>query len=409
MTNARIFAAIALAAVISSGCSAGDANVSADKSGVSPEPSQSGEPAPEARGITFLSDYLPEGGPDFALYAPEPKPVKSIYISQSHMADPNLREKRLELCDATEVNSVVIDIKETDGAVTFTGIEYADSLGVSADYISDIWQTIRSMKERGVYVIGRVVVMKDDRITDIFPDFALRLADGEIFREAPVKLYDGRVVPSPPWLNPYNRDVWNYVASIAEGAAQMGFDEIQFDYIRFPSSSKIDTARFGDTGGLSRTEIIAEMTKYLAARLKPYGVKVAADVYGAIVLSETDANLVGQDFILMAKELDYICPMPYPSHFDEGSMGIDYPDLRPYDTIYAFLRACDRRISEAGGVRAKVRPWLQDFTARWIDHWQEYGGEQIRQQINACYDAGFYEWMLWGSGGVNSADGLLAE
>ncbi|MDR1209625.1 MAG: putative glycoside hydrolase [Clostridiales bacterium] len=376
-----------------------DAGVSAFATEPAPEP-----PAP----IRLLSGYMPEAATDYTMYLPGAgEPIKAIYVSASHASSSALFEKRMRIALETEVNAIVFDIKETDGVVSFKGIPRADELGVSSDYIKDIKGFIKNMRDNDIYVIGRLVALKDDTITKLFPDFGLRLANGEYFREAPIRV-NGKSYPSPTWLNPYNRDVWNYLAELAEGAAMLGFDEIQFDYLRFPSSSKIKDARFGDTGGLSREEIIAEMTGYLADRIRPYGVKVAVDVYGTIVLSDLDASIVGQDFALMAQKLDFICPMPYPSHFAEGSMGVQYPDLDPYQTIYRFMQACSSRLDGVENA-ATVRTWLQDFSAPWIDHWQDYDAKQVREQVNAVYDAGYDGWMLWSSGGYNSEGGLLRE
>lgn len=349
--------------------------------------------------VEFLKHYMPQTKTDFDHYK-ESGDVKSIYVSSSYAATKSLFEERLAICDNTEVNSIVIDIKETDGIVLFEGIDIADRMGISRDYIPDIRGLIKRLKEKNIYVIGRMVTFKDDFAAEKFPQLGIILEDGTIFSERSDAI---------KWLNPYNKNTWSYEVSIAKGAAMLGFDEIQFDYFRFPTSSKINNARFGDTGGLSKTEIITEFAKYAVSQLKPYGVKVSVDVYGTIVLSSTDADIVGQDYISLCKIFDYVSPMPYPSHFNEGSLGIDYPDLYPYDTIYKFLVKSNEKLAGVEGIKAEIRPWLQDFTAPWIAHYQKYEAQQVREQIQACYDAGISSWMLWGSGGWNSEGALLPE
>ncbi len=363
--------------------------------------------------VQFLSHYLPTSSIDFGLYKNPSVKAKSIYVSSAVAATRNIFEQRLDICKNTEINAMVIDIKESDGFVTFQGIPFADEEGISKDLIPDIKEFLKELDDNNIYKIARIVTFKDNAAVEKHPDFALKLADGSVFRESPSKDKNGNIVLAPAWLNPYNRDVWEYVVSIAKGAAELGFDEIQFDYIRFPSSSRINDAQFGDTGGLSRTEIIAEFGKYAVEQLEPFGVKASADVYGTIILSDLDASIVGQDYVALCKVFDYICPMLYPSHFAPNTMEIEYPDLAPYDTLYKSLIESNKRLEGQENVRAIIRPWLQDFTASYLKSqgipYQDYGAKQVREQIQACYDAGLDEWLLWSSGGKNTVDALLPK
>lgn len=353
------------------------------------------------KGISFLQNYLVKPEIDFLQYKKQPPIVKGIYVSRSISATPDLFESRLNICQETEINSMVIDIKESEGTIFFEGIAAADEMGVSKDYIKDMKQFLKRLEDNDVYTIGRIVTFKDDAVAEKHPEFALKLADGTIFREKT----DG-----PAWLNPYNRDVWKYIADIAKGAAELGFKEIQFDYFRFPTSPKMADAQFGDTGGLSREEIIIECAKYMVEQLKPYGANVSVDVYGTIILSDLDASIVGQNYTELCKIFDYVCPMVYPSHFAHYTMDIDYPDLHPYDIIYKSLLKSNERLQGVEGVRAVIRPWLQDFTASYLkNHYQTYKKEQILEQIQACYDAGINEWLLWSSGRENTVDALLPK
>ena len=188
--------------------------------------------------------------------------------------------------------------------------------------------------------------------------------------------------------------------------------EIQFDYIRFSTGKGMSDADFGSLAEeKSKEDIIIEFTKYAYDKLKPLGVFVSADVYGTIISSSIDAGLVGQNYIEMAKHLDYICPMIYPSHFAEGNYGVDYPDLEPRKIVRKVMRASMTKLKEIpeGEHKAIVRPWLQDFTASWIKNYQEYGPFQIREQIAGVYALGHTEWLMWNASANYTVEGFRKE
>lgn len=165
-----------------------------------------------------------------------------------------------------------------------------------------------------------------------------------------------------------------------------------------------------DVQGRSRTDIICEFMAYAYEKLKNEGLFVSADVFGAIINSGINADSVGQIYGEMAKHMDYISPMIYPSHYADGNYGIDHPDMHPYETITAALADSRKELYFAGldgSHIAEVRPWLQDFTASWLANHITYGGEQVREQIQATYDAGYDEWLLWDASCKYEWDGLL--
>ena len=201
---------------------------------------------------------------------------------------------------------------------------------------------------------------------------------------------------------------------IGAEAAGVGFGEVQFDYIRFCTERGVGDVVFdeAETRGRSKTDVITEFTAYAYDRLSPQGIYVAADVFGAIIGSEIDSMSVGQVYEDMAAHLDYICPMIYPSHYGDGNFGIEHPDTEPYRTILAALQKSSGVLEAArqeGQHQAIVRPWLQDFTASYLKHYIEYGPEEIRAQIQATYDAGYDEWMLWSAACSYTWDGLKAK
>ncbi|WP_462398238.1 putative glycoside hydrolase, partial [Hungatella hathewayi] len=166
-----------------------------------------------------------------------------------------------------------------------------------------------------------------------------------------------------------------------------------------------------DTRGRSKTDIITEFITYAYDKLSEEGVFVSADVFGTIIGSKIDADAVGQVYNDMAKHLDYICPMIYPSHYGDGNFGIEHPDTQPYDTILAALMKSKQDlaiVTAAGEDHAIVRPWLQDFTASYLQHYIKYGPAEVRAQIQAVYDAGYDEWILWSASNKYTWDGLLS-
>lgn len=331
-----------------------------------------------------------------------PVKVKGIYVT-APVAGMSLRDQLIELADTTEINAMVIDIKDDYGKISYAmNSPMAKEIGALTNTIPDMEQLVALLKEKNIYLIARIVAFKDPYLAESRQELAIKNVDGTLYRD---KNGDG-------WVNPYNREVWDYLVELATQAATIGFDEIQFDYIRFSTDKGISEADFGNEADtVSREEIILEFTKYAYEKIKPLDVFVSADVFGTIISSKIDASLVGQNYVEMAKYLDYICPMIYPSHFGEGNYGIDYPDLEPYNIIRKVLIASKTKLDEIpeGEHRAVVRPWLQDFTASWIKQHLKYGKDEVRAQIDGVYDAGYEEWLLWNPTCVYSEECLMEE
>lgn len=327
-----------------------------------------------------------------------PVSVKGIYVTSRAIMDK--RDEIIEIADTTEINALVIDVKDDNGRVTFKmDNTIAQEIGATTNTISDIEDLMKLLKEKDIYPIARIVAFKDPYLAEQKHELAIKNKDGSLYRDN-----NGEC-----WVNPYEKEVWDYLIEVATKAAETGFREIQFDYIRFSTGKGISEADFGALAKeKTKEDIIIEFTKYAYEKLKPLGVFVSADVYGTIISSSIDAGLVGQNYVEMAKHLDYICPMIYPSHFSEGNYGVEYPDLEPFTIIRKVLYASKTMLDQIpeGEHKATVRPWLQDFTATWIKHHQEYGGKQIKEQIEGVYVAGYNEWMLWNASSKYSVDGL---
>lgn len=342
--------------------------------------------------------------PEEILAAIERLPVKAkgIYVT-SAKANSDDFARLVNIADTTEINAMVIDIKGDTGKITYhMDSPLAREIDATTNQISDMEGLVKSLKEKDIYLIARIVAFKDPYLAEQKHEWAIKNKDGSLYRDN-----NGEC-----WVNPYKHEVWDYLIEVSTKAAEIGFDEVQFDYIRFSTGKGISEADFGEESDIkTKEDIIIEFTKYAYEKLKPLGVFVAADVYGTIISSSIDAGLVGQNYVEMAKHLDYICPMIYPSHFGEGNYGIEHPDLEPLLIVRKVLNASKEKLAliPEGEHRAIVRPWLQDFTASWIKQYQVYGGEEVRAQIDGVYEAGYDEWLLWNASTNYSVDGLLEK
>lgn len=324
------------------------------------------------------------------------KEIHGIYYSTSKISSSEKVDQIIKSMQGTKINAVVIDVKNDYGQITFAmDHELAKSANAVTNQIMNIEQIINQFHQHGIYVIGRVVAFRDHVFTSKYPQHAIKCKDGTLLKDRAGDL----------WLNPYHKKCWKYLVDIGICAAKLGFDEIQFDYIRFSTEATTDRIDFGvDTSQYPKTQVITDFVKYAVNKLHEYDVNVSADVFGAIINSKVDSEIVGQDYVELCRYLDYICPMIYPSHYANGCYGIDVPDLEPYQLIYEVL---NDSVEVLGRIHpnyhcAKVRPWLQDFTASWKKKYQKYGITQVREQIKGVYDAGYSQWLLWNSSGKYS-------
>ena len=338
--------------------------------------------------------------------AREPVKVKGIYLGASPCGLDDFMDKVIKRIDETELNAVVIDVKDDFGRITFDmdSVPLVNEIGAVDVKIGDIEALIQKLHDHDIYCIARVVAFRDPYIADKRPDLALHLADGSLFRDN----------KGDAWVNPYKKEVWDYLVDIGKAAGEVGFDEIQFDYIRFCTERGINDVVYdeNDTLGRGKTDIITEAVGYMSGKLQEAGLFVSCDVFGTIIGSDIDAQSVGQVYTDMADELDYICPMIYPSHYASGNFGLEHPDMQPYETILGALGRSKEELywsKKEDTPQAVVRPWLQSFTASYLGegNYMEYDEEAVRAQIQAVYDAGYDEWLLWSAAASYFYDGLL--
>ena len=341
------------------------------------------------------SVYLQAPSINYSEYS-APTVAKGVYIPASKI---NNYEEYIHLAKETEVNSFVMDVKDDMGYLTFASdneILKEAGMILAKPPIEDIDEVMSKLYEAGIYPIARVVAFKDNVLAASVPERAIKRLDGSIYTTS----------SNDTWLDPYNKENWKYLLEVSQEAARKGFKEIQFDYVRFHESMNENRVILSEEQ--SKSEIITEFIKYICEHLQKEGIKVSADVFGAVILSDVDAQTVGQDFKEMSKYLDYICPMVYPSHYANGTFGIEYPHINVYEIIYHTMKLGKSKL-ENEQTKAIIRPWLQDFTIKNIEPYWKYGPEEIKKQIEGANAAGVEEWLFWNAAGKYTEEGLKAK
>ncbi len=316
--------------------------------------------------------------------------VKGLYLTGWTAGSKEKMDQFIQLVNETELNTLVIDIKNDDGVVSYAS--NVSAVQEAGTYIKkyDPDALIQRLHENDIYVIGRLVCFRDPAYSKKNPDLGVKNKSGGLWVE---ENNDKGIT----WLNPYDKRNWSYIIDIAKEAVEKGFDEIQFDYIRFPDGnlSKMD---FGATGFVKH-EVINEFLSF--ARSEMPDVTLSADIFGIVCVSPEDRENIGQYLELVGRELDYISPMTYPALYARGQIvnkiKFPAPDLAPYEVVYNTLLVARERLSGVEGYRADMRPFIQAFTASWLPEgtFQKYEAEQYRQQIQAVYDVGYEQWIFW--------------
>jgi hypothetical protein len=313
-------------------------------------------------------------------------PVKGVHVTSAKASDIESMGRIMELIDRTELNAMVVAVKDDYGRIAFNS--YAPMAQKYGTVKPIIWGgnldgLISTLADHNTIPIARIVCFKDDYLTNARPDLAIQNKDtGKPWVD----------VKGHRYLNPYNHEVWEYIVQVAEDVARRGFREIQFDYVRFPANDDGDISLATYPGKYcSKEDAIAGFLAYARPRLEALGVWVSADVFGHVVDRVGDQG-IGQNLEKMCQAVDLICPMVYPDLYDPGEYGLEYPAAKPYDLVKNALAEAGGRLAGTG---AKCRVWLQafdDYYAREI----EYTPEMVKEQIRAANELGYDEWILWG-------------
>ena len=316
--------------------------------------------------------------------------VRGIYVSAHSVALKGRLDELIELAKKNNINAFVIDVKGDYGELTFPMSESINKYTKSANknpIIKEIEPVIKKLKDNGIYTIARIVSFKDTIYAKENPDKIIVYKDGgKAFTNS-----DGLV-----WVSAYDKNLWEYNVTVAKEAAKAGFNEIQFDYVRFPASNggKLDKVlNYRNPDNMTKAEAIQKYLNYAKKELSPYNVYISADIYGQVGSSSDDMSL-GQFWEAVSSEVDYVSPMMYPSHYGKGVYGLDIPDANPYKTIYHSTKDSINRNNNISSP-AIIRPWIQAFTATWIKGHIHYGSKEVKEQIKAMKDLGVDEYILW--------------
>lgn len=329
---------------------------------------------------------------------PTKKPAQSnrstvaLYLDSTTITDSKALEKQVKLMkDTSKVNTLVFDVKDEKGYVAFDiDIARVKEIGAVKKGAKKANAVLKSVKEKGIYTVARVVVFRDPILAKSNSDLVIKDKSGKIMKDS----------KSESWVNPYSKDVWEYELAIIEAFIQAGFDEVQLDYVRFNTDSKFQDAVYTKEK-ITKAELITEFTKEACKRVHALGGKVSMNVYGTVFANSSDAARLGQDVTELSALLDYICPTLYPASYANGAFGISYPDLQPYEIVSTaskkVLEAVDNKKGES---IAQLRPWIQGYTASNLTMHQTYGKKQVEEQIKALQENGITNYAVWGNGDI---------
>jgi hypothetical protein len=323
-----------------------------------------------------------------------PDSIRAVYLSYYGISDVTIRSRVLDLLEHTELNAVVIDVKGDRGFVPYaTSVDLAVAAGARGPVRWDGFDAaLQWLKRRGVYTIARIVVFKDNVLAHHRPAWAL--IDTRTGR--PWVDQEGLA-----WIDPFKEEAWGYALQLAGEAAAKGFDEVQFDYLRFPSEGSLGTIRYSAPS--TQATRIRAIGRFLVAARHRVGdhARLAIDVFGYTAFNENDTN-VGQRIEDLAPLVDVLCPMAYPSAYHVGIPGYRNPVAHPYEVVAETVR---RTRARSRDTQARVRPWIQDFRDYAFDR-RPFRVWEVQAQIRAAVEAGAAGWMLWNPRNRYTAEAL---
>lgn len=325
----------------------------------------------------------------------KPAAVKALYLNAWAAGSQRKLARLIDMADKTEINSFVIDVKE-GGEVSYQSkVKLAVQAGATREYIRNPRRLLDSLRAHNIYPIARLVVFKDPVLAEARPELAVKNKDGTVWKDNKGKA----------WVDTYNRAVWDYNIALAREAIELGFSEVQWDYIRFTDAPMSYRARavYPAAAGRRMEDAVREFMLYARQQLADLKVPVTADVFGLTTSTQGDMG-IGQEWEKMVDAVDVILPMVYPSHYIRGNYGLSNPNAYPYRVIYRSMQdaiARSKTVPNAG----TIRPWLQAFTLGP----PRYTPAHVRAQIQAVYDVGLTEWVLWSPGSNYEMAALAPE
>jgi len=358
---------------------------------------------------------------EIVLHVDTPKPLKAIYMTACVAGTPSWRENLKSLIETTELNAVVIDIKDSTGSISFPN-EFPKLDNGKGCVVKDLKDFIKELHESNIYVIGRISVFQDPSYGQLFPELAVKSkSSGGVWKDR----------KGLSFIDVGAKPYWDFIVELSKASYDIGFDEINYDYVRYPSDGNMqdtsyswtpyqDEANSSSTGQaigtttpkvlMTKPEVLESFFSYLHKEMRDVGAKTSVDLFGMTTTVENDMN-IGQVLEKALPYFDYIAPMVYPSHYPATWNGFTNPADHPYDVIkLSMSRGVEREtalnISNglATSTPSKLRPWLQDFNLG-----ATYDATKVRAQIQASYDIGLDSWMLWNAGNKYTGSALLSE
>jgi len=340
----------------------------------------------------YFASLVPEYIAEIVPHVETPENVKSIYMSAWVAGTSSLRSKLINFVDESDLNSITIDIKDSTGTISFPVNDPAVSqYKTYSTRISDIDNLIKELHERDIYVIGRLTMFQDPLLAEKRPDLAYKRTDnGEIWKDR----------KGLAFLHPRNTEVLDYLTALAVESYAIGFDEINFDYIRFPSDGDMTILDYDLNEGETRAAFMKTVYEHLDENLRvEHEIPISADLFGMTTTALDDLT-IGQVLVDALPHFDAIAPMVYPSHYPDTFLGYDNPAEHPYEIIHHAIKEAIVRAESIDEDPTKIRAWIQDF-----DLGGDYGETEIREQVQALADLGLYSFMSWDPRNVYSKSG----
>ncbi|MBK1405433.1 putative glycoside hydrolase [Staphylococcus hominis] len=324
--------------------------------------------------------------------------VKGIYVT-SNSTQGKKMDELVKFIKDSNLNTMVIDVKDDTGNITMklnTGNKQVDKNTLD---IVDGKKLLKKLHDNNIYPIARIVTFKDTKLANEHPEWTFKNSDGSVWTNG----------KGDSFVNPFMKEVWKYDIDVAKAAAKAGFQDIQFDYVRFPEGfeNQADSLTYNKgeyknsqmSSGDQRVDTITKFLEYANKELKPMGVNVSADVFGYSALVE-NAPGIGQSFPKISKNVDAISSMIYPSHWSNGDFGLQAPDTEPYKTVNRYIQKENSLLDTLGKDKPISRPWIQDFTASYLGagNYIDYDAKAISEEVQVLKDNGVNEFLLWNAG-----------
>jgi hypothetical protein len=363
---------------------------------------------------TSLTTSIPVIIPKIVKHQKIPEAVKGIYMTACVAGTPSFRAKLLKLANETEINSIIIDVKDYTGTISFNSEnpEFKDNAGTGCK-VRDMQEFVETLHDNNIYVIARITAFQDPYLAKIHPDWAVKKNS-----DRSINWKDRKGIS---YIDAGNKNMWKYLVDLGKESHAIGFDEVNYDYIRFPSDGDMKDIYFPASAEIlksyatstdfvtGKSVVMKSFFEYLHNSFKDTGIITSADLFGMTATNYDDLN-IGQVLEDAAPNFDFVAPMVYPSHYPTGFNGYKDVNAHPYDIVYYSMdKAAKRLVTLAGGVATssaplQLRPWLQDN-----DYPVPYTAAMVRAQIQATYDAGLTSWMLWDAGNTYTQAALKAE